>query len=149
MYAEELNYWQTSTVSPDTWIDKAKKLIAGFGGRIIGDAFGADGDGRAAFMIAFEISGDRFKIVWPVLKSRSGNEKAARRQAATFIYHDVKAKCLSATVLGARSAFFSYLLLPDGRTVSEASDSEVIRLLPSIVRLELGTGDEVVEGEYR
>ena len=100
-------------------------------------------------MIAFEISGDRFKIVWPVLKSRSGNEKAARRQAATFIYHDVKAKCLSATVLGARSAFFSYLLLPDGRTVSEASDSEVIRLLPSIVRLELGTGDEVVEGEYR
>ena len=149
MYAEELNYWQTSTVSPDTWIDKAKKLIADFGGRILADAFGADGDGRSAFMIAFEISGDRFKIIWPVLKSRSGNEKAARRQAATFIYHDVKAKCLSATVLGARSAFFSYLLLPDGRTVSEASDSEVINLLPSIVRLELGTGDEVVEGEYR
>lgn len=89
-------------------------------------------------MLIFEIGGDHFKILWPVLPTKDGkNELAAKRQATTFIFHDVKAKCLAATVLGARSAFFQYLLLPDGRSTTEASIPELMKGLPKLLK---GTG---------
>lgn len=34
-YAEKLNYWKTCTIAPDTWIEKTKKTIEKFGGRVI------------------------------------------------------------------------------------------------------------------
>ena len=100
-------------------------------------------------MLAFEIEGERYKVVWPVLVTQSGNEKAARIQAATMLYHDVKAKCISAAVLGVRSAFFSYLMLPDGRSAAELATPELDEMLPNLFSIpQLNAGnDEPVEGE--
>ena len=82
-----------------------------------------------------------------MLPSRGRNEGAARIQAATLIYHDTKAKCLSAVVLGARAAFFSYWMLPDGRTAVEASVPELAKGIPAIFAApHLGKG-EVIDGE--
>lgn len=138
MYAEDLNFWCTSKSDPGNWIDKAKRQLATLGGECKGEGFGADGEGRAAFMLAFEIKGDKFKIIWPVMKSKSGNERAARVQAATTLYHYVKAVCLYAAVVGSRTAFFSHFMLPDGRTASEVSGYELAEMTP---RLLLGKGE--------
>ena len=151
-YGEDLNYWQTSSSSPDQWIEKAKKLILQLKGKILAEAFGSDASGNSAFMLAFEISGDQFKVIWPVLPSKTKKERAAKVQAATFLYHDIKAKCLSATILGARMAFFSYLLLTDGRMASELSDPEMSENWPLLFAPQghrLGLGDDIVEVEYR
>ena len=98
VYAEDLNFWMTGRGSPDEWIERAKRQITDLGGRILAEAFGADSNGRAAYILGLEIGGDRFKIVWPVVKSKSGNVLAEKRQAATTLYHVVKANCLDAVV---------------------------------------------------
>ena len=134
-YAEKINYWKTSRSAPDLWIQRAKNQIEKFGGKILAEGFGANADGKAAYMIGFEMQGDKFKIIWPVLPSENNDEKAARIQAATMLYHDVKTKCLSATVLGAKSAFFAYLLLPDGRTAIEATVEELTKGIPHQILL--------------
>lgn len=133
MYAEDVNYWQTSTISPDSWIDKAKHEIVTAGGSTGSEAFGNDGDGRAAFMLEFAFGRDRFRIVWPVLESKTGRDRAAKIQAATMLYHDVKAKCVSAKVHGARAAFFQYAMLPDGRTAAQLADPEIVNAYPKLL----------------
>lgn len=134
LYAEDVNYWKTSKSSPDAWIDKTKRQIEQLGGKILLEGFGSEpATGRAAFMLVFEIGGDKFKAVWPVLPSKSSSERAAKVQAATMLYHDVKAKCISAAVLGARAAFFSFLMLPDGRTAAEASVPELVQAIPALL----------------
>lgn len=135
-YAEDVNYWKSGQSSPDTWIEKAKAEIKAAGRRFIGEAFGSEAGGRSAFMLEFEFSNERFRAVWPVLPTRTKTaaaERAARIQAATMLYHDVKARCVSAKVLGARSAFFSFLLLPDGRTAAQAAAPEVAQLFPKLL----------------
>jgi len=133
--ADDMNYWKTSKVDADTWIDKTKLLITGFGGTILGDAYGNDVNiGRSAYMIHFSIGTDTFKLVWPVLPSEE--LKAARRQAATMLYHDTKAKCLKAAIFGARTAFFEYLILPDGRQASQLSSPEILAHMPELLKIE-------------
>ena len=129
-YAEDIgHYWQTSHSSPDVWIDRAKKIIQDMGGEILADGFGSAG-GRAAFMLAFKFKDDKFKVVWPVLPTSSGKDASAKRQAATMLYHDVKAKSMTASVLGPKVAFFSYLMLADGRTASELAAPELSGVFP-------------------
>lgn len=132
-FAEEINYWKTGTSRPDTWVAKTIKQLEDLGGLLLAEAYGKDSTGKAAFMLAFEIGGEQYKIVWPVLESKSGNEKAAKIQAATMLYHDVKAKCVSAAVLGVRSAFFSYLLLPDGRIAAELATPMLVENWPKML----------------
>jgi hypothetical protein len=60
-----------------------------------------------------------------------------------LMYHDVKAKCLFATVFGIRAAFFSYLLLPDGRTAINATIPELQQGIPS----QYNDGFQLVSGE--
>lgn len=135
LYAEEVNYWKTSHSSPDKWLDKTKKLILDIDGTILGEGFGSDPIRQySAYMLQFEIDGERYKIVWPVLPSRYNEEVAARRQATTFIYHDVKARVMSSKVLGSKAAFFSYWLLPDGRTASQASVTELSEGIPYLLQ---------------
>lgn len=145
IYAEEMNYWQSSTTQPDSWIAKAKKEIEqpAVGGKVTGEAFGSF-EGSAAYVIMFRIGNDNYRVTWPVLESRTKNEGAARRQAATFLYHDVKAKCMVAKVRGGRIAFVGELLLADGRTVTEAASPESFGQLP---RLLSAPREVVVEGE--
>lgn len=137
IYAEDVPYFQTSQSAADTWMDKAKTEIRGIGGKVVSEAFGADGDGRAAFMLVFSIASEQYKIVWPVLPSRSGNDKAAKVQAATALYHDVKARVVSAKFQGIRGAFMGYLLLPNGQTATEATSADFVMLMPTMM---LGSG---------
>ncbi len=132
-FGEDVNYWKTSRSSPDQWVDKARKQIEKLGGEVLAEGFGSDHTGRSAFMLGFEIGGDRFKLVWPVLPSKTDNKTAARRQAATMMFHDVKAKCISAEVLGPKTAFFSYLMLADGRTTAEVSTPELVDSFPKLL----------------
>ena len=132
-FAEDLgHYWQTSQSSPDIWIEKAKKLIREIDGEILAEGFGSMGN-QAAYMLAFRIDKDEFKVVFPVLESRRGQTLAARRQAATILYHDIKAKCMVASVLGIKAAFFSYLVLPDGRSASELATPELGQAFPPLI----------------
>lgn len=142
IYAEDVNYWKTGKSSPGTWLDKAASQIEKLGGRVLIKAEGMHPQtGREAYMLGFEIEGENYKAVWPVLtcyKKTQANEQAAKIQAATFLYHDVKAKCISAVVLGARQAFFSYYMLPDGRSVSDITTPEITdtinRLFPPMLK---------------
>lgn len=129
-YGEDIkHYWETSGSSPDMWIDRAKKLIESIEGIVLAEGFGST-EGRAAYMMAFRIGDDNFKVVWPVLPSRSGRTLAAKRQAATLLYHDIKAKAMTASVLGSRVAFFSYMVLPDGRAAGELARPELSQAFP-------------------
>lgn len=134
IYAENVNYWKTGKSSSDIWLEKAKTEIKRVGGVIVGSAIVSDEiAGRYAFMLAFQLADDKFKIIWPVLKSKTGNLKAARIQAATALYHEVKASCVKVKFLGARSAFFAYLMLADGQTASEVSGNELAEILPQLL----------------
>jgi len=129
-YAEEIkHYWQTSSSSPDVWINNAKKEIAKIGGTVLAEGFGAS-QGRSAFMLSFDLSGKKYKVVFPVLPTKTGKELSARRQAATLLYHDIKAKCMTASILGNEAAFFNYLMLPDGRSASELAQPELTEAFP-------------------
>lgn len=130
-YAETINYWKTSKSSPDEWIRRACNVIEKHTGRVNIHAFGKDGSGNEAYMIQFTLAEIEFKAIWPILPVRYKEDKlAARRQAATLLHHDIKAKCLESTVKGAKVAFFEYLLLPDGRTASEATLPELLQGIP-------------------
>ena len=133
--AETIHYWKTSQSSPDKWIERTIKIIKQYNGNVLAEGFGSDNNGYAAYMIGFEMHGEKFKAVWPVLPSDTKNERAARTQAATLLYHDIKGKCISATVFGARVAFFNYLMLPDGRTAIEATAKELTEGIPKQILL--------------
>jgi hypothetical protein len=151
-YAEDIKvYWKTSVSVPAIWTNRAKELIEKLGGEVLLEAIGKEPDtGREALLMIFEIEGDRFKVVWPVLDvRRKANAKAARIQAATMMHHDIKAKCVSAKVIGARAAFFQYLMLPDGRAAVEASVPELQTGIPSLFATnQLETGNDFVKGNF-
>lgn len=152
-FAEDVNYWQTSRSSPDTWTAKTIRQIEKLGGHVMMEGFGSEPmTGRAAFMLGFELDGDQFKVVWSVLPTRGGNDRAARIQAATMLYHDIKAKCISAAVRGSRAAFFSFLLLSDGKAVSEMAIPDLLQAVPELLATALMPGDilesDVLEAEF-
>lgn len=133
-YAEDIgHYWKTGLSSPDVWMEKTRKLIEGISGEILAEGFGATQE-REAFMMSFAIGMDKFKVIWPVLPTRTNNKMASRRQAATLLYHDIKAKSMTASVLGADVAFFSYLMLQDGRVASELAMPELSEAFPLQLR---------------
>ena len=110
VYAEEVPYWKTGSGSPEKWLDKSVTEIERAEGDVV-----RQGDvteyGRSAFLIEFSLSGETFKVMWPVLESRSGDRRAARRQAATMLYHDTKSRCIASRVLGVRAAFMPFMVL--------------------------------------
>jgi len=146
-YAEDSNYFQTGKSTPDTWIDKAADQVEKIGGQVIMRGMGTHPDsGQSAFIFIFEIDGDTFRIVWPVLPLKSHTTtkaRGAKRQAATFLFYDVKARCLSSAILGTRSAFFSFIMLPDGRVASEVEKSEIAQLGTVL----FGSEPQLIEGE--
>ena len=147
MLAEELgHYWQTSKTAPDIWLDKTEGMIEVHGGVVLSRGHGK-AEGREAYMLAFELEGRPYKIIWPVLGSKR-SERSARIQAATLLHHDVKSKIVAAKVLGNRTAFFQYLILADGRTTAEVADPELLDMLPDLNRPLLTNGD-VIDAEWR
>ena len=141
--AEDVRYWRTGRSSPDIWIDKTRKIIEDdLGGSVEAEGFGRS-DGQAAFMLQFTIDLQSFRVVWPVLPTRSGDDRAAKIQAATMLYHDCKARAISAAVLGPRIAFFQNLLLPNGKTAAQIADSDLAKLEPgTLLALPEGGNDD-------
>jgi len=132
IYAEDLNFWKTGRSDPDSWIIKTKKQIEALGGIIKAEGFGMS-EGKAAFMIAFNIKEDSFKIVWPVLPTyKGGEEKAAKIQAATMLYHYIKGICLYSLIVGPRTAFFSHFMI-DGKRTSEYTNAEIAKMIPQFL----------------
>lgn len=131
-YAEDLNFWKSGKSTPDTWLDKAESEIEKHGGTVFLRAQGKDPQtGNEAYLLQFEFAPDQFKAVWPVLPTRNEKDNpAARRQAATMLYHDVKNKCLKSSIFGARVAFFEYLQLPDGQNITQMSTPELAEFVP-------------------
>ena len=133
-FAEDINYWKTGKSSPDTWLERTRRQMENLSGVVLAEGFGSEPvSGRSAYMLAFELDGERYKVVWPVLPTKSGDEKAARIQAATLLYHDIKARAISAAVLGTRASFFAFLMLPDGRTASAIAAPEIAELMPRML----------------
>lgn len=157
IYADDINYWKTSRSGVETWMERIEKQIEDAGGEMITDAFVSDSATlRAAFMVVFRIGEDQFKIMWPVLQpSKSGRaeQKAAKVQAITALYHDIKNSCVKAKFVGSRHAFFDYYVLPDGRTTTEASLPELSAGIPSLLKslgqpqIEEQSEDKEPEGE--
>ncbi len=134
-YAEKVNYWKTSKSTPDVWLDRAQEIIEKLGGVVTVRALGMT-LGRKAFLIEFAFTEDRFRALWPVLPTEheyNDNDKAAKRQAATLLYHDVKSRSLRCAIFGARNAFFDFLLLEDGRTPVQLSSPELIDRMPKFL----------------
>lgn len=122
-YAEKLPYFKTSKSDPDTWIAKAKGEIDKAGGTVLAEGFGAS-DGVAAYMLRFSVAGSTYRIIWPIapslyVKPDKAFAGAARRQAATMLYHDVKAMAVKARAIGFEVAFFSHLELANGKVANE------------------------------
>jgi hypothetical protein len=132
--AETVNYWKSSTTSPDKWFERTKQTIKSVGGTIEQSVMASDDRlGYEAFAIRFTLEDEVFAIKWPVLRSRSGKQAAARIQAATALYHDVKACVVRAQFLGARAAFATWLELPGGRTVAESTSEQLCEGLPKLL----------------
>lgn len=135
IYADDLPYFKTSQVVSDTWIDMAKEEIRRAKGKVETEAF-ASSDGKQAFLLTFAFGEDHYSIQWPVLAVRKSTDaKAAKIQAATMLYHDVKSRCISARVLGVRSAFMGYLLLDNGLTASQVTNAEYMMLVPKVLMI--------------
>ena len=149
IYAEDLPYWRSGDkTSLDNWLTKASEIIERLGGSVMLRAMGRLGD-QAAYILLCEIGGERYRIAFPILPTRTKTKEAqkwAERQAVTMLYHDVKARSVSAAVLGTRAAFITFLQLPDGRTVSETTNRELLNLTSNLFSLPSGA-DEIIEGE--
>lgn len=136
---EELRYWKTGQSSPDGWIDKTIKILKEYGAVFTGRAHGHDmTTGQEAYMLQFSLEGDQYKIVWPVLEPKQEKDRgAARRQAATMLHHDIKARIMYATVHGIRNAFLPMLLVNDrsGRLLSmgEITTPELASRIPKML----------------
>ena len=131
-FAEKLNFWKTGNKAPGRYIEKAIKLITESGGTNIFESYGSH-NGKAHYMIAFQLGEDKFKLLWPVLPTKHDTDQlAAKRQAATMLYHDVKNKCLKALIFGFRSAFFDSVMIADGRNLSEVSNQELNKHISAI-----------------
>jgi len=137
-YADDVNYWKTGKSSADTWLDRSQSLIEEIDGEVTNVGFShLPKTGQAAYLIEFRADMDTFKIVWPVLPTRYEGKKeeaAARRQAATFMFHDIKAKCMKAKIFGIRGAFFPFLQLPGGMVAAQLSSPEVMKRIPKLLK---------------
>lgn len=146
--AEDLPYWKTGTSAPDKWLEKAATEIERAKGSMEFHGLAKHPKtGKWFYLMRFKIEGDFYKMEWPVLSAWSTAKsapQACRRQAATMLYHDVKAACVKTRVLGARVAFFAHLEVDGGRTASELGSSELVSAFPLALP---AAPDDVIDGE--
>jgi hypothetical protein len=137
-YADDLPYWKTSKSTVDSWLNKAKREIATIGGKITGEAYLNDADkGRAAFMLSFTLEGRLYVAKWAVMPTKRGTEQdqqSAKVQAATALYHDIKARVVTCKFQEKHFAFLNYMMLPNGQNVAEAADSTPVDHLPLLLQ---------------
>lgn len=132
MFAEEVGaYYNTSRRTPDTVFAMTKKLIEKRGGWVTRSANIQDGDNEL-FLIEFIYDKKVYRLSWPVLPTRK-SALAARRQAATAQYHDVKAALVRADFMGFERAFKTWLAIDAKRTVSDLTHEEISSALPKLL----------------
>ena len=132
VYANDLPYWKTGTSDPDTILDKAVAQIQSVDGVVLGRAT-MEIEGRAIFALRFRIGSDEYRAEWPILQPKDPKDmKAARRQAASMLFHDIKAKVVAAKAIGAKAAFFGFLELEDGRIAQQLAAPELVTQFPRI-----------------
>lgn len=128
IYAEDVDYWKTGQRrSVSQWLDLAESQLVKHGAKDIMRATGTDA-GHVTYLFAFVLNDQRFKMVWPVLpcrKKSDPNTESAKVQAATSLYHEIKNCVVIGNRYGKRTGFFSYQMLPDGRTVRELAAPEL------------------------
>jgi hypothetical protein len=138
IYAEDLPYWRTSKSTLSSWLNKAKREITSINGKVTGDGYMTDHEnGRGAILITFVLDGTRYAAKWPVLPTRrktEQDEEAAKVQAATALYHDIKNRVVSAKFRGAGFSFLNYQVLQTGQTVSEVADNGFVNRLPMLLQ---------------
>lgn len=132
-FGEDLPYWKTGRSSFDSWLEKAERFLVDSGGQLLRQATGRE-RGAEAMMMEFELDDDLFRVVWPVLPSKKDDRGAARRQAATMLFHDIKSRGVRHRIFGARVAFFEFLVLPSGATAQEVGAETVVEALPKLLR---------------
>ena len=122
--AEELgHYWQTSKKSPNAWLEKdVRALLAKHGAQKVSAGI-ITGDDVGAVIVGFSFGGRVYKIIQPVLPSRTGNVYAAQVQAATILHHYIKALLLRAKTVGIPSAFVQHQIISGGQTMAEIGDA--------------------------
>lgn len=133
--ASKLPYWKSGHSSPESWVQKARAQLEAAGATVDLCLPSMFQHGRTAHVIGFSVNGDSFKLIWPVLAHDPDNELAAIRQAATMLFHDVKARCVKLRVFGARWAFHAELILPDGRAAGQLTTPELVEALPPVALL--------------
>ncbi|MHC1733425.1 MAG: hypothetical protein AB9888_15510 [Bacteroidales bacterium] len=132
--AEYTNYWRSSRNPAEYWIDKAVAELKKIDATIKSQYFG-DEDGKSAYVLTVSIEGNDYRIVWPVMPceyASDDNRKAARVQAATMIYHDIKARCISSQAIGIRTAFMPFLVVNNGKSLCELDTEEIVAYLPAL-----------------
>ena len=138
--AETVNYWKSGKTDPDNKLDQVCDLIENASGKIIERGIMLQSPHEVVYL-RFFLDEEEFKIIWPVLKPTDGtstNQRAARIQAVTFVYHDVKAKCMTASVLGPRVAFLPYYVTENGATTSELATPELTDAFPKLLQYKTG-----------
>jgi len=145
-YAEDLPYWKTGK-SAERAITEAKNAIENNKGKITSEGFFVR-DGQGLYFLEFTMDGDSFRFVEPVMKSRSGNDRSAKIQAAASLKHSIKARVNEAQRHGARRAFMSALLLPNGETLDQQSNDMLVKMFSPYTGVSpLIDGEDVVDGE--
>ena len=129
LYAEDLPYFQTGKSAADTWLEKVETEIKRAGGKVRSSGYVSDAVRGSAYMVQFDLEDMTFRVVERVLESKTKNDKAAKIQAATTMYHDIKARMVTARRKGARVAFLAELLLPSGQTVGEIEHGSFLDLV--------------------
>lgn len=130
IYAEDVDCWRTGksrTVS--AWLDLAESQLMQHGAKNVLKSTGTNETGATTFMFAFELNDQKYNLVWPTLPTRSHSEsaeRAARIQAVTSLYHEVKNCCVVGNRYGKGTGFFAYQMLPDGRTVRQLAAPELV-----------------------
>lgn len=104
-YAEDMNYFKTSKKSADAWLDDTVELVESISGKVTDRAIVKKGDREVCF-IKWEHNHKTYQFLWETLPVKlKGNERAARVQMVTALYHAVKAKVIEAKFRGVDTAF--------------------------------------------
>lgn len=147
IYAEDLPYWKSGT-QYNRAIDEALNYIEKYGGSITAQGT-ATIDGVTAIFIQFDMDGDSFRFVEKVAQTKSSHEtakRAAKVQAAASLKHSIKARVNEAARHGARKAFLSSLILPNGKVAHEESSIDLQNLFGVSTAPLLGSGE--IEGKW-
>lgn len=132
-YGEDMNYWKTSKMIPGVLLEKAGEFLEKHGATVRATAKASECK-QTVYLIDFEFKPDRFRCIWPVLPTKTGDKTAAERQAATMLFHDIKSRGIRLALHGPRTAFVDYLMLPNGRTAAQATNADLegqTKLLPT------------------